>query len=140
MWHNWEQSFIVCIYKGKGGCIGKEQLPQSQADKAGHKSPGEDCGLLHQTAGVNQRFPVWLCPRQRHNRPYLCCQAAAREYLAANKRLYMAFVDLEKVFDRVPRKAIWWALRNLVGGLDCATGAGDVCQCAEPYPCWCGVQ
>ena len=35
------------------------------------------------------------------------------KYLAANKRLYMAFVDLEKVFDPVPRKVIWWALRKL---------------------------
>ena len=49
-----------------------------------------------------------------------------REYLAANKRLYMAFVDLEKTFDGVPRKVIRWALRKL--GVDCATGAEDVCQ------------
>ena len=35
------------------------------------------------------------------------------KYLAANKRLYMASLDLEKVFDRVPRKVIWWALRKL---------------------------
>ena len=35
------------------------------------------------------------------------------KYLAANKRLYMAFVDLEKAFDRVPWKVIWWALRKL---------------------------
>ena len=34
------------------------------------------------------------------------------KYLAANKRLYMAFVDLEKASDRVPRKVIWWALRK----------------------------
>ena len=34
------------------------------------------------------------------------------KYLAANKRLYMAFVDLEKTFDRVSRKVIWWALKK----------------------------
>ena len=35
------------------------------------------------------------------------------KYLAASKRLYMASIDLEKTFDRVPRKVIWWALRKL---------------------------
>ena len=35
------------------------------------------------------------------------------KYLAANKRLYMAFVDLEKAFDQVPTKVIWWVLRKL---------------------------
>ena len=35
------------------------------------------------------------------------------KYLAANKRLYMAFVDLKKVFDWVPQKVIWWELRKL---------------------------
>ena len=34
-------------------------------------------------------------------------------YLAANKRLYIAFVDLEKAFDQVPWKVIWWAQRKL---------------------------
>ena len=57
------------------------------------------------------------------------------KYLAANKRPCLAFVDLEKAFDRVPRKVIWWVLRERCGGVDCATGAGDVCKCAEPCPC-----
>ena len=53
----------------------------------------------------------------------------------------MAFIDLEKVFDQVPRKVIWLALRKLVGGeggggVDCANGAGNVSQCLEPCQCW----
>ena len=58
---------------------------------------------------------------------------SCKKYLAANKRLYMAFIDLEKAFDRVPRKVIWWALRKL--------GVEEwivqlVHKCTEPCPCW----
>ena len=35
------------------------------------------------------------------------------KYLAVNKRLYMAFLDLEKSLDCVPWKVIWWALKKL---------------------------
>ena len=31
----------------------------------------------------------------------------------ANKDLYFAFVDLEKAFDCVPRKVLWWAMRRV---------------------------
>ena len=63
------------------------------------------------------------------------------KYLAANKRLYMAFIDLEKAFDRVSRKGhLVGAEKTWCGGVDCATGAGDVCKCAEPCRCWWGVQ
>ena len=34
------------------------------------------------------------------------------EYLDKEKKLYMCFVDLEKVFDRVPMKVLEWALRK----------------------------
>ena len=30
--------------------------------------------------------------------------------------------------------------KTCCGGVDCATGAGDVCKCTEPCPCWWGVQ
>ena len=35
------------------------------------------------------------------------------KHLIANKPLYMAFVDLEKAFNHVPRDVIWWATGKL---------------------------
>ena len=32
---------------------------------------------------------------------------------AGKKKLYYAFVDLEKAFDRVPREVVRWALRKM---------------------------
>ena len=32
------------------------------------------------------------------------------------------------------------AEKTWCGGVDCAAGAGDVCQCVNPCPCWGGVQ
>ena len=34
------------------------------------------------------------------------------EYLAKQKKLYMCFVDLEKAFDKVPRKVVEWVIRK----------------------------
>ena len=50
------------------------------------------------------------------------------KYLTANKKLYMAFIDLQKAFDRVPRKVIWWALRKL--------GVEEWTVRLVPCPCW----
>ena len=93
----------------------KGKLTWSKADKAGHESPGEDCGLPHQTVGVNRRFQV--CTTDA-----VFVVRQLREYLATKKRFYMAFIDLEEAFDGVPRKVIRWALRKL--GVDCATCRG----------------
>ena len=83
---DWEQSFIVCLYKGKGEGLEKGQLSWSQADRAGYENPGEDCGRPHQPVGVNRRFPVWLYPRQRHYAIFVVRQLQEK-YLAANKTL-----------------------------------------------------
>ena len=48
---DWEQNFIVCLYKGKL-CSGQRQLLRPQADQAGHKDPRDDCRWSLKTGGV----------------------------------------------------------------------------------------
>ena len=35
------------------------------------------------------------------------------KFITARKPLYFAFIDLEKAFDRVPQKVLWWSLRSV---------------------------
>ena len=64
-----------------------------------------------QTVGV--KFPVGFVPGRGTTDAIFVEKQLQEKNLAANKRLYMPFVDLEKVFDGIPRKVIRWVLRKL---------------------------
>ena len=49
-----------------------------------------------------------------------------------NLTLFFAFVDLEKAFDRVPRKVLWWAMRKVGVEVDSASSTSYVQQCTQP--------
>ena len=87
---DWEQNFIACLYKGKGEALERGSYHSLKLTEQ-VMSPGEDCGQLHQIDGVNRRFPVWLHPRQRHNRCNLCCQVAAREVSSCQQETLHGF-------------------------------------------------
>ena len=67
------------------GCIGKGQLPRSQADRAGHESPGEDCGRPHQTIDDSQ---FGFVPGRGTTDLIFVVRQLQEKYLAASKRLW----------------------------------------------------
>jgi hypothetical protein len=110
---DWKRSWIVNVYKGKGDAL--------------------ECGsyrgikLLEHVMKVYERV---LENRVRQKVELNAFQFGFRSgcgttdavfivrqlqerYLEKKKELWMAFVDLEKAFDRVPREVVWWALRQL---------------------------
>ena len=43
---------------------------------------------------------------------FILCQLQEK-HLGKHKALYFTFADLEKAFDHVPRKVLWWAMRRV---------------------------
>ena len=72
-------------------------------------------GLVRQRVEIDEMPCGFMSGRGTTDAIFIVRQLQEK-HLAANKPLYMAFVDLEKTFDRVPRDVIWWAMRKL--GID----------------------
>ena len=110
---DWQESYIVNLYKGKGDAL--------------HRGKYRGLKLIEQTMKVLELVVEELI-RQRVEIDEMQCgfmsgrgttdaifivRQLQEKHLASNKLLYMAFVDLEKAFDRVSRDVIWWAMRKL---------------------------
>ena len=110
---NWEQSFIVCLYKGKGDALERGNYRGLKLTEQVMKVLERIVdGLIRQVVSTDDS-QFGFVPGRGTTDAIFVVRQLQEKYLAANKRLYMAFVDLEKAFDRVPRKVIWWALRKL---------------------------
>ena len=110
---NWEQSFIVCLYKGKGDALERGNYRGLKLTEQVMKVLERIAdGLIRQVISIDDSQFGFVPGRGTADAIFVIRQLQEK-YLAANKRLYMAYIDLEKAFDRVPRKVIWWALRKL---------------------------
>ena len=86
---DWEQSFIVCLYKGKGDALGR-------GNYCGLKLTEQVMKILERIVDSSDSWcqltiPSLVLSRQRHYRCNLCYQAAARELSSCQQETLHGF-------------------------------------------------
>ena len=93
---DWEQSFIVCLYKGKGGALDKGNYRGLKLTEQAMKIPERIVdGLIRQVVSIDDS-QFGFVPGRGTTDAIFVVRQLQEKYLAVNKRLYMPFVDLEK--------------------------------------------
>ena len=113
---NWQESFIVNLYKGKGDALNRGNYRGLKLIEQVMKVLERVVeGLIRQRVEIDEMQCGFMSGCGTTDAIFIVRQLQEK-HLAANKPLCMAFVDLKKAFDRVPRDVIWWAMRKL--GID----------------------
>ena len=128
-----EQRFIVCLYKGKGDAMDRGNYRGLKLTKEAMKILERIVdGLIRQVVSIDDS-QLGFVPGSGTTDAIFVVRQLQEKYLAVNKRLYMAFVDLEKAF----RPCLWKAY--LLGpekvrcwGMDSVVSPGDLRQCTKP--------
>jgi hypothetical protein len=110
---DWSMSWIVSVYKGKGDAM-------DCGSYRGIKLLEHAMKVFERVIETRIRKAVKIDDMQfgfqsgkgTTDATFIERQLLEK-YIAAKKDLWLAFVDLEKAFDRVPRDILWWSLREL---------------------------
>ena len=109
----WEESIILNLYKGKGDALDRGNYRGLKLTEQVMKVlEGVVETAVRGMVDINKLQFGFVRGKGTTDAIFIARQLQEK-YRAAKKPLYFAFVDLEKAFDRVPRKVLWWALRSL---------------------------
>ena len=98
---DWEQSFIVCLYKGKGDALDRGNYRGLKLTEQAMKILERIVdGLIRQMVSIDDS-QFGFVPGRGTTDAIFVVRQLQKKYLAVNKRLYMAFVDLEKAFESI---------------------------------------
>jgi hypothetical protein len=110
---DWRKSWMTAVYKGKGDAL-------DCSSYRGIKLLDHVMKVMERVLEARLRSQVVINDMQfgfREGRgttdAIFIVRQLQEKYLAKGRELWLAFVDLEKAFDRVPRDVVWWALKSL---------------------------
>ena len=110
----WDLSYIINCYKGKGDAMTCGNYRGLKLLDQGLKVVERIVeGFLRSHVDIDS-MQFGFMPGRGTTDPIFIMRQLHEKYLGKGKDLYFMFIDLEKAFDRVPRKVLWWALRKLL--------------------------
>ena len=113
---DWKNSFIINCYKGKrdatdrGNYKGLKTL-ENVMKVLEHVLESFICSQVD----INNMQFGFMAGCSTTDAIYIL-QQMQEKHLIRKKKIYFAFVDLEKAFDQVPCSTLWWTMRKL--GID----------------------
>ena len=110
---DWQSSVIVNCFKGKGDALERGNYRGLKlVDQVMKVIERVIDRLLRERIDIDEMQFGFVPGRGTTDAIFLFRQLR-KKYLGKRNNLYLAFVDLEKAFDRVPRRVVWWAMRKL---------------------------
>ena len=110
---DWRKSWMVNVYKGKGDALECSSYRGIKLLEHVMKIMERVIeGRVRKIVKIDE-MQFGFMPGKRTTDAIFIVKQLHEKYLARRKDLWMAFIDLEKAFDRVPREVLWWALRRL---------------------------
>ena len=109
----WDDSFIISLFKGKGEALDRGNYRGLKLTEHVLKVVERIIEVIIRDIVNIDEMQFGFMPGRGTTDAIFILRQIQEKYINKNRNLYFAFVDLEKAFDRVPRKVLWWALRKV---------------------------